>query len=412
MKRVATLSFSKRLIRFKSSLLKAALAIALPTFASLSYAQDTYRVGQIVENFTLINRDSGEEVSLHDLEGKIVFLEWFAYWCPFCQAAAEEVKTGIVNYYTSRGGNLDNIPVMHVGVNLQGDAESLTDSFVALYGMKFVLNDFDRAVASRFQPSGQPIFAIINGVSNSPSHQQWELVYSHLGYGNLTQPIDEFRAAIDSVEAGPDVELPTLLNPLEAQTKVTGEILTLRAEVLGTDLDFAWSKDGEPLPESTSDTLHIDSLSLQDAGTYSVVVSNAAGSLDPLSAEVVVYLSADDYLAEAGLIGNEAAWGADPDRDGSYNIFEYLAQTDPLDSTSKARLSVKVDKTSETTNLSLSFPRSDNVGGVAVDARFGHDPEEMESLPTSLPLSGPIDIEVEIPPEETSYFGRLHISLP
>jgi len=160
-----------------------------------------YQVGDIVENFTLIDRVGGQEVSLYELEGQVIFLEWFAYWCPFCQAAAADVGTGIVDHYGNNGGNPNGVPVMHVGLNLQGGAESSTQNFVDFYEFEFVLNDFNRAVASRFQSGGQPIFAIINGVKDSSSHEQWELIYSHLGYGDLTQPIDDFRAAINTVDS-------------------------------------------------------------------------------------------------------------------------------------------------------------------------------------------------------------------
>jgi thiol-disulfide isomerase/thioredoxin len=89
-----------------------------------------YETGDIVENFTLINRANGEEVSLYDMEGKIIFLEWFAYWCPFCQAAAADVVPGIIDYYDDRDGNPAGVPVMHVGLNLQGGAESATQNFI------------------------------------------------------------------------------------------------------------------------------------------------------------------------------------------------------------------------------------------------------------------------------------------
>ncbi|MCZ6673464.1 MAG: TlpA disulfide reductase family protein [Verrucomicrobia bacterium] len=165
----------------------------------------SYEVGNIVENFTLINRANGEEVSLYDFEGKVIFLEWFAWWCPFCRAAAAEIGPGIVDYYEDRNGNPGGVPVMHVGLNLQGGAETSTQNFIDFYGLSFVLNDFNRAVANRFQSSNQPIFAIINGLANSPSHDQWELLYSHLGYLDLSQPIDEFRTAINSVAAAAEV---------------------------------------------------------------------------------------------------------------------------------------------------------------------------------------------------------------
>ena len=94
---------------------------------------------------------------------------------------------------------------MHVALNLQRNAENSTQSFIDFYRLPFVLNDFDREVANRFQNGGQPIFAIINGVANSPSHQLWELVYTRLGYGDLSQPITEFRQAVNSVRAAVDV---------------------------------------------------------------------------------------------------------------------------------------------------------------------------------------------------------------
>ncbi len=187
------------------------IALLLLTVGTVS-GQTTYSVGDIVENFTLVNHATGKEVDLYDLEGKVLFLEWFAWWCPFCQAAAAQVETGIVDYYKTTGGkNPDGVPVMHVGLNMDED-ETQSRSFIDRYDIEYVLNDFNRAIANRFQTGGQPIFAIINGVKNSSSHEQWELLYSRLGYGleNQPQPIKEFRSHINSVKAGvdPDPQLP------------------------------------------------------------------------------------------------------------------------------------------------------------------------------------------------------------
>jgi len=186
------------------------VTLSLIGFSTTLSAQAQYKVGDIVEDFTLINRANNQPVSLYDLEGKVIFLEWFAHWCPFCQAAAADIGPGIVQYYNQRSGNDQGVPVMHVGLNLQGGQESQTQQFVDFFGLDVVLNDFDRGVASRFQFGGQPIFAIINGVENSPGKQQWELLYTALGYGSLDAPITSFRTAIDSVLAA---EVPT--NPLD-----------------------------------------------------------------------------------------------------------------------------------------------------------------------------------------------------
>lgn len=164
-----------------------------------------YEAGDIVENFTLTNRANGEPVSLYDLEGKVIFLEWFAHWCPFCQAAAADIGPNLIDYYENRGGNSNGVEFMHVALNLQENAETSTQSFINFYKLPFVLNDFNRAVANRFATGGQPIFAIINGIADSPSHELWELVYSRLGYGDISQPIQVFRNEVNSVQVGIEI---------------------------------------------------------------------------------------------------------------------------------------------------------------------------------------------------------------
>jgi len=161
-----------------------------------------YRVGDVVENFTLINRATGQPMALSDFAGKIVVLDWFAWWCPFCQAAAPQLLSGVHQHYEARGGNPAGIPVVSVGVNLQANQEAQTQNFVQRAEYEVVLHDFSRTVANRFFPTGgQPLFAVINGVTNSPSHRPWELIYARQGYGQTTFPVADFRSAIDKVQA-------------------------------------------------------------------------------------------------------------------------------------------------------------------------------------------------------------------
>lgn len=172
-----------------------------------AWGQSRYVAGDIVENFTLTDRATGKPVSLSDFAGSIVFLEWFAHWCPFCVAAAPQVDSGIVDYYRGRGGNPAGIPVVHVALNLQSDTQqrdrTATTTFVERYGFDPVLQDTQRVLARRFAESGQPIFAIINGVTNSPNARPWELLYTLQNYGSTTSPITLFRTAIDRVQAAP-----------------------------------------------------------------------------------------------------------------------------------------------------------------------------------------------------------------
>lgn len=198
------------------------LVIVIAVSSAHTAAAAFYRAGDIVQNFTLTDRATRQPVELSDLEGKIVFLEWFAWWCPFCQASAPEVAAGIDRWYEERAGNPAGIPVMHVAVNLQSGQEVQTHNFVTRAGFRSVLEDFNRAVANRFQSGGQPIFAIINGVTNSPSHRPWELLLHQDGYGqrDFSESIQDFRAVIDTVQKPP---LPPVLG------------------ALGTDGDGGWT---------------------------------------------------------------------------------------------------------------------------------------------------------------------------
>lgn len=207
------------------------LASLLAASLSDAAAATLYRVGDVVEDFSLVRRDTREPLRLADFEGKIVFLDWFAWWCTFCQAAAPQLLEGVHHWYESRGGNPDGLEVVHVGVNLQGGQETQTQNFVERAGLELVLEDFNRKVANQFfQGGGQPLFVIINGVAGSPSHAQWELVYSRSGYGDRNSPVAEFRAAIDSIKKPVAPPVPPSFARIAAHPE-GGWLLELHTEV-------------------------------------------------------------------------------------------------------------------------------------------------------------------------------------
>ena len=196
------------------------LALALITFTDLAPAA-TYQVGNIVTNFTMSARRAftrpdgttvpiGGAVNLRDFAGRIVFLEWFAVWCPYCVAAAPQVKSDIVDYYAARGGNPSGVPILHIAANQEANSgyQAQTDSFVTQQGFNPVANDYGPGLGTNrvrfmFQNSGQPIFVVINGVTNSPTHQPWQLLVNHLGYGqtDFHTTLAGFRSVIDTVQS-------------------------------------------------------------------------------------------------------------------------------------------------------------------------------------------------------------------
>lgn len=185
---------------------------ALTLAASSSLSAQVYKVGDVVSNFAYTDRATGQPVTLTDFEGKIVLIEWFAYWCPFCRAAAPEIEREVIQHYKSQGGTPEGVAVVKLGCNVQPDTGSnktQTDIFVAANAFPVVINDTSpaRALQARFtSTSGQPSFAIINGIANAVDRQtgkpiqQWELLYSRFGYGSTGQPTAQFRTAIDRVK--------------------------------------------------------------------------------------------------------------------------------------------------------------------------------------------------------------------
>jgi hypothetical protein len=271
-----------------STLLTAALLLAV---AGLPARAQFYKAGDIVQEFSLIDRTTRQPVTLSSLEGKIVFVEWFAWWCTFCQIAAPQVESGIVDYYETRSGNPDGIPVVHVAINLQRGQESQTQNFIDNAGFGLVLEDFDRGLARRFQSGGQPIFAIINGVTNSASHRPWELLLHQNGYGTTAQPLERFRAAIDGVK-GPALVPPAITLQPEGRSAKVGDQVHFTVEASGTGpLQYQWFKDGQPLANATEAVLRFEAVALADTAAYEVEVRNAGGRQRSQSAALSVRAS-------------------------------------------------------------------------------------------------------------------------
>jgi len=71
------------------------------------------------------------------------------------------------------------------------------------------------------------------------------------------------------------------LQPQGATNLITGDAFTLRVSASGTrPLQFQWFKDGSSIAGATNSVLSFDSLTPADSGTYTVRVSNAAGSIE------------------------------------------------------------------------------------------------------------------------------------
>ncbi len=76
-------------------------------------------------------------------------------------------------------------------------------------------------------------------------------------------------------------------DPLSIEA-MEGDSVTLMVDATGEDLSFQWHRDGDPIQGATSDSLVIESVATGDAGSYTVVISNLAGTIEPDAAILTV----------------------------------------------------------------------------------------------------------------------------
>lgn len=82
---------------------------------------------------------------------------------------------------------------------------------------------------------------------------------------------------------------PGITTPPAAQAITNGGSVTFTAVVSGTaPFTYQWNKDGAPITGATASTLTLSPVSTNDAGTYTVVVSNGVGSATSAGAVLTV----------------------------------------------------------------------------------------------------------------------------
>ncbi len=97
---------------------------------------------------------------------------------------------------------------------------------------------------------------------------------------------------------------------------------------------YQWRLNGSPIAGATSATYAIASASAADAGDYTVVVANSAGSVVSATATLAVAappVSFANYISSRGLDpATTGAPGANPSGDGLPNLVKFVLGADPL----------------------------------------------------------------------------------
>jgi peroxiredoxin len=101
---------------------------------------------QLAPDFTLFNLD-GEDVTLSDLRGKRVVLNFWATWCPPCEAEMPHMQK-----YYDKYAEEDNVEIIGVNLTYQNETVERVEQFVENYNITFpILYELDESVANQYE---------------------------------------------------------------------------------------------------------------------------------------------------------------------------------------------------------------------------------------------------------------------
>lgn len=112
-------------------------------------------VGYRVPPYSLARFPNKQSISLADYQGKPLFINFWASWCPPCQQESPDLVKAYAKY-----GN----KVQFIGVNLtQQDSLSNVSAFLTKYGIKYPIGlDVQEKVAQEYQVTGIPASFFVN----------------------------------------------------------------------------------------------------------------------------------------------------------------------------------------------------------------------------------------------------------
>ncbi|MBT5378435.1 MAG: SUMF1/EgtB/PvdO family nonheme iron enzyme [Opitutae bacterium] len=257
-----------------------------------------------------------------------------------------------------------------------------------------------------------------DGVSGSRSA---DLSISEANAGSYGTYYCVIKNGVGSVKSK-TAKVSVLLKPystkeLKSLSLIEGKTATFSASIQGgKPITFKWQKDGGDISGENKNKLSRRGVKASDAGTYSIIATNAAGSLT-LSAELTVAAAATD--AVAGFALNEASRLSaveDADGDGMSNLLEHALGSDPASNGSTHSPIVdSVEDGSGDIFISFSYSENKSATGITYIVERSTDLKTWEPFDLSNASVNRLDrgtfteVTVFIPATEGSGFYRVRI---
>ena len=151
-------------------------------------------LGHPAPTFALTMFD-GKRISLQDLRGKVVFLNFWASWCPPCRAEAKDLEAS--------WQILKDQGIVFLGVNIQ-DKEPAAMEFISEFGITFPNGrDASGRIAVDYGVWGIPETFFID--------TEGRITYKHvgsLGWPIISTKLDEAQRSLVSTSQGKGVYQP------------------------------------------------------------------------------------------------------------------------------------------------------------------------------------------------------------
>lgn len=134
-------------------------------FLLLTVACVSLSCAELSYDFTLQDLEE-RQISLSDYRGKVVFLDFWATWCPPCRMSIPEVEKLYEKYK-------DNENFVILGINLQEDKDTIL-KFLKNQKINYTVLLSDKKVVSNYKIRSIPAFFIID--------QNGEIYNKYVGY--------------------------------------------------------------------------------------------------------------------------------------------------------------------------------------------------------------------------------------